>query len=489
MCIILTRLKMSYYAGGAMTKITFGTSGWRGILCEDFTFDNVKVVVQAIADTIKASGEQEKGVVIGCDTRFMGQRFVEASARVLAGAGIKAYICERDTPTPVISYEILRRGAAGGINFTASHNPPEYNGVKFSPSSGGPALPETTNEIERRANATVGTKCYNELSLEEAGKLGLMEVINPHDSYLKSLEQKVDFDVIGKLSKIALNPMYGTGRGYLDNPLRTRNIPYTIINDRPDPYFGGHPPEPSEAHIPDFISLVKSDPDIKLGLATDGDADRFGILDVDGSYTEPNYIIALLLDYLIRVRKIEGGVARSVATSHLIDAVAKKHGVPVYETPVGFKYIGELISQNKLVIGGEESAGLTIKGHVPEKDGILACFLVAEMVAREGKSIRELLDRLYGEVGRFVTRRDNLKLSPELEKAYNSKINAPPSEVAGAKVKEIIRVDGTKLLLADGSWMLFRKSGTEPVVRLYGEASNDARLTEVMAAGRKFILN
>lgn len=472
-----------------MTQITFGTSGWRGILCEDFTFDNVKVVVQAIADTIKASGEQGKGVVIGCDTRFMGQRFVEASARVLAGAGIKAYVCERDTPTPVISYEILRRGAAGGINFTASHNPPEYNGVKFSPSSGGPALPETTADIERRANATVGTKCYNELSLEEAGKRGLLEVINPHESYLQALEQKIDFEAIGKLGKVALNPLYGTGRGYLDEPLRTRGIPYTIINDRPDPYFGGHPPEPSEAHIPDFISLVKNDPDIKLGLATDGDADRFGILDADGSYIEPNYIIALLLDYLIRVRKLEGGVARSVATSHLIDAVAKKHGIPVYETPVGFKYIGELISQDKLIIGGEESAGLTIKGHVPEKDGILACFLVAEMVAREGRSIRQLLDRLYGEVGRFVTRRDNLKLSAELEIAYKNKITSLPAEVAGTKVKEIIRVDGTKLLLDDGSWLLFRKSGTEPVVRLYGEACNDARLAEVMAAGRKFILS
>ena len=472
-----------------MSQVTFGTSGWRGILCEDFTFENVKVVVQAIADTIKASGEQDKGVVIGCDTRFMGQRFVEASARVLAGAGIKADLCTRDTPTPVISFEILRRGAAGGINFTASHNPPEYNGVKFSPSWGGPALPETTGEIERRANATIGTVCYSYPTLDDAKKSGLIEGIDPRGTYLADLENKIDFDVIRRLGRVALNPLYGTARGYLDEPLRSRSIPYTIINDHLDPYFGGQPPEPSEAHIPDFISLVKNDPDIRLGLATDGDADRFGILDADGSYIEPNYIIALLLDYLIRVRKLEGGVARSVATSHLIDAVAKKHGVPVYETPVGFKYIGELICQDKLVIGGEESAGLTIKGHVPEKDGILACFLVAEMVAREGKSVRELLERLYGEVGRFVTRRDNLKLSPELEIAYKNKISAVPAEIAGTKVKDIIRIDGTKLLLEDGSWMLFRKSGTEPVVRLYGEAGNDARLAEVMAAGRKFILS
>ena len=471
-----------------MTHIAFGTSGWRGILCEDFTFGNVKVVVQAIADYLTASGEREKGVIIGCDTRFMGQRFAREAARVLAGAGIKSLLCERDAPTPVIAFEILRRKTAGAINFTASHNPPEYNGVKFSPSWGGPALPETTRDIEDRANGMLGKANYRELSLEEAEKAGLLEVIDPRPSYLDALERKVDFDVIRHLGKVALNPLYGTARGYLDAPLKQRNIPFVMINDHLDPYFGGQPPEPSESHIPDFIALVKDDPEIRLGLATDGDADRFGILDSDGSYIEPNYIIALLLDYLIRVRKLEGGVARSVATSHLIDAVAAKHGVPVYETPVGFKYIGELISQDKIVIGGEESAGLTIKGHVPEKDGILACFLVAEMVAREGKTVRELLERLYAQVGRFVTRRDNLKLSPELEIAYKEKINAVPVEVAGAKVKEVIRIDGTKLLLEDGSWMLFRKSGTEPVVRLYGEAGNDARLAEVMAAGRRFIL-
>jgi phosphoglucomutase len=471
-----------------MAHITFGTSGWRGILCEDFTFENVKVVTQAIADYLKANGEADKGVIIGCDTRFMGKRFTEEAAEVLAGAGIKALLCSRDVPTPVIAFEILRRGAAGGINFTASHNPPEYNGIKFSPSWGGPALPETTREIERRANEMMGEFCYRELSLEEAKRLDLLEIIDPQGAYLAALEQKIDFDALKTIGKLGLNPLYGTARGYLDAPLKSLGVPYTIINDHLDPYFGGQPPEPSEAHIPDFISLVKNDPTIRLGLATDGDADRFGILDADGSYIEPNYIIALLLDYLIRVRKLSGGVARSVATSHFVDAVAKKHGVPVYETPVGFKYIGELITQDKIVIGGEESAGLTIKGHVPEKDGILACFLVAEMVAREGKTVRELLERLYGEVGQFITRRDNLKLSPELEAAYPDKVKAVPKEIAGSAVKEVITVDGVKLILEDGSWMLFRKSGTEPVVRLYGEASTEARLSEVMAAGKQFIL-
>lgn len=471
-----------------MAHIAFGTSGWRGILCEDFTFENVKVVTQAIADHLKSVGEAGKGVVIGSDTRFMGQRFTEEAAEVLAGAGIKAFLCNRDVPTPVISFEILRRGAAGGINFTASHNPPEYNGIKFSPSWGGPALPETTKDIERRANEMMGDFCYSELSLDEARKRGFLEVIDPHGAYLSALEQKIDFDALKTIGKLGLNPLYGTARGYLDAPLKSLGVPYTIINDHLDPYFGGQPPEPSEAHIPDFISLVKNDSTIQLGLATDGDADRFGILDADGSYIEPNYIIALLLDYLIRVRKLTGGVARSVATSHFVDAVAKKHGVPVFETPVGFKYIGELITQDKIVIGGEESAGLTIKGHVPEKDGILACFLVAEMVAREGKTVRELLERMYGEVGRFVTRRANLRLSAELEEAYPRKVTSVPAEIADSKVKDVVTVDGVKLILEDGSWMLFRKSGTEPVVRLYGEASTDTRLSEVMEAGKQFIL-
>jgi phosphoglucomutase len=471
-----------------MTRIAFGTSGWRGIMCEDFTFENVKVVTQAIADHLRMIGESDRGVVIGYDTRFMGRKFAEESAEVMAGAGIKAYLCARDLPTPVIAFEILRRGAGGAINFTASHNPPEYNGIKFSPSWGGPALPETTKDIEKRSNEMLGEICYQEPTLEDAKSRGLVEVIDPRAAYLENLETKIDFDALRSIGKLGLNPMYGTARGYLDQPLQQRSIPYAIINDRLDPYFGGHPPEPAESHIPDFISLVKNDPSIRLGLATDGDADRFGILDADGSYIEPNYIIALLLDYLIRVRKMSGGVARSVATSHFIDAVAKKHGVPVYETPVGFKYIGELISQDKIVIGGEESAGLTIKGHVPEKDGILACFLVAEMVAKEGKTVRELLERLYGEVGCFLTRRDNLRLSPQLEKAYLQKVTTLPSEMAGTRVKDVITIDGVKMILDDGSWILFRKSGTEPVVRLYGEASTEARLSEVMAAGRKFIL-
>lgn len=472
-----------------MGRIAFGTSGWRGILCEDFTFDNIKVVIQAIADHIKAGPEQDKGLLVGYDSRFMGDRFAREAARVLCGAGLKTFLCNRDTPTPVISFEVLRRGTAGAINFTASHNPPEYNGVKFSPSWGGPALPETTRDIEQRANAMLGAVCCREMALDEAVRSGHLEEIDPRAAYLADLEHKVDFAAIASLGPIAVNPLYGTARGYLDEPLTSRGIDIRLLNAHRDPYFGGFPPEPAEKYIQDFIGLVKKDPAIKLGIATDGDADRFGIIDEDGTYIEPNYIIALLLDYLVRVRGIQGGVARSVATSHLIDAVAAHHGIQVYETPVGFKYIGELISQDKIVIGGEESAGLTIRGHVPEKDGILACFLVAEMVAREGLSVRAQLERLYARVGRYLTRRENITLSPALEEAFPDKLRAAPDRFAGLAVKELITLDGNKFIMEDGSWLLFRKSGTEPVVRLYVEAADEVRLQALQKAGREFILS
>jgi phosphoglucomutase len=334
----------------------------------------------------------------------------------------------------------------------------------------------------------LGSVCYSERHLDDALREGLLEEIDPRESYLSALERLVDFEAIATLGHLAVNPLYGTGRGYLDEPLRRHGVRLTTCNDHLDPYFGGFPPEPAAKYIVDFINLVKGDDSIRLGLATDGDADRFGIVDHDGAYIEPNYVIALLLDYLVRVRRLEGGVARSVATSHLVDAVAKKHGIPVYETPVGFKYIGELISQDKIVIGGEESAGLSIRGHVPEKDGIIACFLVAEMVAREGKSVRQLLERLYGEVGRFVTARQNISLTPELESAFGDKLTSLPREFAGQAIGEVVTTDGTKVLLEGGGWLLFRKSGTEPVVRLYGEAASDEHLAAIMKAGRQFIL-
>lgn len=468
-----------------MDRITFGTSGWRGILADGFTLANVRKVLQAIAEHVAATGGAEQGVVVGYDTRFMGERFAGEAARLFAAAGIRAYLCDRDVPTPVISFTILARKAAGAVNFTASHNPFDYNGIKFSPSWGGPALPETTRDIESRANSA---GIEGRIAVGGPVNEALLCTIDPREDYLQDMEGKIDFDAVSKAGILAVNPLYGTARGYLDEVLRRHGIGMRVVNDARDPYFGGFPPEPSERNIGDFIGLVRNTPEIRLGIATDGDADRFGIVDSDGSYIEPNYIIALLLDYLVRVRKIGGGVARSVATTHLIDAVAAHHGIEVFETPVGFKYIGELISQDRIAIGGEESAGLSIRGHVPEKDGILACLLVAEMAGREGMSLKQLLERLYGLVGRFVTRRENIRLSTEIAQGFDGRMTDLPAAFAGLRIKDIVRIDGTKCILDDGSWLLFRKSGTEPVVRLYSEAGSDDRLAAVMKAGREFLL-
>lgn len=470
-----------------MHSIKFGTSGWRGILAEDFTLENVRVVTQAIADHLKAIGESDKGVLVGHDSRFFGERFARETARVLAGAGVPVLLCKDDAPTPVIAFELLRRGCGGAINFTASHNPYEYNGIKFSPSWGGPALPETTADIEQRANAMLGEVCYRDMPLDKAVRAGLVTEIDPKPEYLADLRGKVDLEAIGRSGlTIMVDPMFGAGRDYVDAMLVEAGLLVQTINNHRDPYFGGTSPDPSGPHLSSLISRVKNDPQVALGLATDGDADRYGIIDSDGSFIEPNYILALLYDYLLR-RGEKGDAARSVATSHFLDAVAAHHGFAVLETPVGFKYIGEFIRDGKIVIGGEESAGLTIRGHVPDKDGILACLLVAEMVGVEGKPIRELIADLYARVGEFHTTRHNLHLSEQLAATVGGKLASPPQQLAGKKVDKVITLDGVKLLFEDGTWVLFRKSGTEPVVRVYAEARNGAELKVLTDAAVEFI--
>ncbi len=468
-------------------EIKFGTSGWRAIIADNFTYENVRVCTQAIADHLK-SINHTKGVVIGSDARFMSEKFMEVAAEVLAGNGIKAYLCVRDTPTPVISYEILRRGLSGGINFTASHNPPEYQGLKFSPAWGGPALPETTEDIEKRANEIMQRGQFQIMGLDAALTYGKLERIDPMETYLDDLRKKINFDAIkaAKL-KVLVNPLYGTARGYLDRLLIEAGCEVTVMNDHLDPYFGGHAPEPSEEHIPDMIAQMKTG-NFDLGLATDGDADRFGVLGPNGVFYEPNQILGMLLDHLKTSRpEWDGAVARSVATTHLIDAVAKHYDIDLIETPVGFKFIGDLIAEDKIIMGGEESAGLTIKGHVPEKDGIIACLLVAEMVAMQQKPIAEILENLYAKVGTYLTKRLNFRLTEKEKVKAVENMKKDPEEVAGFKVKEVIRVDGTKCLLENDAWVLVRFSGTEPVVRFYAEAKTPEDLQKLCDSGEAFV--
>ncbi len=473
----------------AIEKIKFGTSGWRGVIADDFTINRVRAVTQAIADHLIAQGLKDKGVIVGYDTRFLSERFAAEAVRVLSACGIRSYLSNRDVPTPAVAFEIIRRKAAGGINFTASHNPPEYNGLKFSSAWGGPALPETTKDIETRANALVDRNSVAAMPLAEAKQKGMVEDSDLRRFYLDDLRKKIDFEPIRKAKlKIGLDLLYGTGRDYLDTLLREAGCSVMVLHGTRDPLFGGRSPEPSEENLAELSELLQKGK-FDIGLAVDGDADRFGIVDTDGTYINPNQVLALVLDYLCRTRGWKGGAARSIATSHLIDAVAKKHGIEVYETGVGFKFIGDLLVQGKIIFGGEESAGLTVKDHVPEKDGILACLLVTEMVASEKKSIKELLKRLYKEVGTVLNDRINIHITEANRAGVNLRLNQPLSELGELRVKgKKTTADGTKYMLEDDSWVLMRASGTEPVVRVYVEAGSEERVKDLIEAGREFIL-
>ncbi len=472
-----------------MSEIKFGTSGWRALYHVDFTLANVRIVCQAIADEVRRSPRAENGVVIGYDVRFMGRDFAAAAAEVLAGNGIRVLLNDRHVPTPVISHAIVQNGLAGGINFTASHNPYEYNGIKYSPESGGPALPEATTRIEQGIEALRKRGEVKRMTLEQARKDGMVQSFQPREAYFEQIDGLVRTGELRKLGekRIAVDCKHAVAQGYLDRFLSRHSVRVHALNEEPDPYFGHEHPEPSAGHIDKLQKYVADHEDVAIGLACDGDADRFGIVDEDGAFVEPNIVLALLLDYLAESRGWTGGVARSVATTHLLDRVAAARGMKLHETPVGFKYIGDLLTRGEIVFGGEESAGLTIEGHLPEKDGILACLLVAEMVAALNKPLRQLQAELFERHGRVLDRRDGVRLTAEMEQRLPEKLANPPAEIAGAAVTRIDRTDGTKLFLGEEEWILLRKSGTEPLVRLYAEATSAPRLDELIRACRAWL--
>ena len=463
--------------------IKFGTSGWRGIIGEDFTFENVRVATQGVTNYLKKSGQKGSGVIVAYDTRFLSEKFASEAARILAFNDIHAFLCNRDVPTPCVSYETVRRKAMGAINFTASHNPPEYNGLKFSTSNGAPALPEITKAIEEEIHTVQSKK--ERLDVYE--KSELIETIDPKDRYLAELRNKVDVDVIRKSGlRIAIDSLYGTSRDYLDYFLLEAGVEVKIIHNYRDPYFGGFSPECSEKNLGELRKMV-TDEKYDIGLSTDGDADRFGIIDDRNRFVSPNIVLALLAVYLKRYRNIPGGLARSVATTHLIDSIAHKLDVPLYETPVGFKYIGELILEDKIALGGEESAGMSMHRHLPEKDGILACLLVAEMVARTGKKLNQLVEEMYEEFGYYYSKRVDMKLTPQLKETLATKLANAPQQLDGLTVKDVNTTDGVKLIFDNQTWILFRLSGTEPVARVYAEACSPKDLKHLIDAGRKFV--
>ncbi|MGC2294761.1 MAG: phosphoglucomutase/phosphomannomutase family protein, partial [Candidatus Acidiferrales bacterium] len=467
----------------AVTKQTihFGTSGWRGVIADDFTFPGVRRASTAVAGHVSAK-KKSPTLIVGHDTRFFSPEFARTAATVLRKNGCRIVFCPEPTPTPVLAHAIIHNKLDGGVNITASHNPAEYNGLKFSGPDGGPALPEITKDIEKRAAALPDDETpFQEMADD-------FERLDPRAPYFAQLEKMIRFDVLTKAKgNFAYDAVHGCGAGWLDRILTDHGMTVESIRTKRDVLFDGSGPDPSEENLKPLKKLVIEKKAL-AGLATDGDADRFGILDRDGSFVQPNHILGLVFDYLLETRGWKLGAHRSVATTHLLDAVARLHGVKVYETPVGFKYVGPLLREDKIALGGEESAGMTIRGHLPEKDGILACLLVAEMIAARGASLGEQLRELFRKVGgEYWPIRMNLHLPAETQAKLPERLRENFSEFAGRKVAKTDRTDGLQLIFDDGSWVLMRPSGTEPVVRIYTEAAKPAASEKLAEDARAWI--
>jgi phosphoglucomutase len=476
-------------ASAAMsTPIKFGTSGWRGLIADDFTFANVRLAVTAIAEHVKSKARNPT-ILVGYDTRFYSEEFSQLAIEILREHKIRTLLCDTFTPTPAVAYEIMRRKLDGAVNFTASHNPAQYHGLKFSSADAGPALPEVTRDIEARVAKLIAKNGRPRKPSKGLAGRDLAENVSLRETYLKRLEGLVRFETLRSAKvKFVADVLHGCGAGYLDRALVGHGVDVRAMRTERDCLFDGTGPDVSEENL---VPLRKAVTESKAtaGLATDGDADRFGIIDRDGTWIQPNHILALIYDYLIETRGWKMPAARSVATTEMIDAVGKVYGQKTHQTPVGFKYIGQLIREDKIALGGEESAGLTIRGHVPEKDGILACLLVAEMIAARGASLGEQIRQLFKKVGReYWPVRENLHLSDEQKSAALKKTAADASTLLGRRVTSVDRTDGAKFVFDDGSWMLLRLSGTEPLLRLYVETESAAASARLVRDATQWIL-
>ncbi len=470
-----------------MLKIVFGTDGWRAVIGRDFTPYNVRVVAQAIADHLRDCGLNARGIVVGYDTRKGSRYFAEEVCKVMIGNDIQVYLTKRDTPTPVVAYEVLRRSTGGAVMITASHNPPEWNGVKYIPEYAGPALPNVTDAIGENIDRLFKVSEIKQSSIKKLTQSRLLEEINPTMSYIDFVESQMDSETIKRAKlRIVCDPMYGTARGYLDRILKRANCNVKVIHGNPDPDFGGHRPEP----IPEFLTNLKAEIsrfNADLGLATDGDCDRMAAYDQNGTYFSANQLLPILFNYLVESGR-RGGLVRSVATTHFADRIAADHGLPVYEVPVGFKYVGQYLREKNVVIGAEESGGLSFKGHISEKDGIFTCAKIVEVRAETGKSLSQLLSELRSKYGPCINKRDSVQCTNSRKKAVMERLAMNiPSEIGGLSVLSYYMIDGVKYILEDKAWILIRPSGTEPLIRIYAESTDEKTLNTILEGGRELV--
>ncbi|HJX70185.1 MAG TPA: phosphoglucomutase/phosphomannomutase family protein [Dehalococcoidia bacterium] len=469
-------------------EIKFGTDGWRGIIAQDFTFDNVRLCAQSVAEYLQDKGLARRGLVVGYDTRFASEHFAATASEVVAANGIKVYLCPKATPTPVISYGVLHQKAAGAIIITASHNPALWNGFKIKTKEGASAPLEVEAEIERRLPEIIAQDRVKHLPLNEGLSKGLIEYLDLDPAYFRQLAQLIDLESIRKAGlKIVVDSMFGAGAGYFKNLLESSKTEVVEINGERNPLFPGIQPEPIARHLSKLSTLVKES-GAKVGLATDGDADRLGIVDERGNALTPLQIFALLALYLLEVRGERGAIVRTLTTTRMLDRLGELYHVPVYETPVGFKYIAPKMMAENALIGGEESSGFGFRGHLPERDGILAGIYFLDLMTKLNKTPSELIDYLYSKVGPHHYQRLDLEFpQSEREKIISRLTSKMPTRLAETKVIRVNTVDGFHFSLADGSWLLVRFSGTEPILRIYAEAPSLTRAGALIAEGRKIL--
>lgn len=463
-------------------EIRFGTDGWRAIIAEDYTFENVRACAQGVASYLKKIGSASKGLVVGYDTRFSSEDFASAVASVIAANGIDVYLSDKSCPTPVVSYSIIDRNAAGGVVITASHNPANYNGFKYKPDYGGSASPEVVAELE----AHISDAKHGQGVGVARGTIRKFDAVTP---YLEHLGKLLDLDILRDAQlKIVVDSMYGAGSGFFSSILKGGNVELLEIHGERNPAFPGlEQPEPIGPNL-QLLSEVINNEKADVGLATDGDADRLGLMDERGSFVTQLQTMALLALYLMEVRGERGALVKSVTTTSMIFRLGELYNVPVFETPVGFKHIGPVMMRENAILGGEESGGYGFKGHIPERDGIVSGLYILAMMSSMNMRPSELIDYLYGKVGPHHYDRIDLNFELEQRDAILDRIErSKPVAMGGSRVSSADKDDGYRFRLEDGSWVLIRFSGTEPLLRIYCETTSPERVQQMLEEARQLV--
>lgn len=465
-----------------MGKIKFGTDGWRGVISDDYTFASVRLAALGIADWVKRRSEQAKGIVVGYDARFLSDRYAQDCAAVLADEGVKVWLSAGMLSSPALTWQVKDRQAACGVMITASHNPPEYNGLKIKAAFGGSATPEMVAQIEACVNRLEAEKAVAPRVPLPAG----VEKFAARESYLNHVRKMLNPALLLKYrGKIVFDMMHGSAQGYAAELAKTYGLDLTEIRSDYNPVFGGVNPEPIERNLAALRLAVKAQ-GACIGLATDGDGDRIGAMDADGRYLTSYDIFCILIKYLVEKRGLSGGVVQTLTYSEAVKRLAGKYGLKLYQTPVGFKHVVELMLKEDILIGGEEAGGISVKGYIPERDGILLGFLLVEAAAAFGKTLGQILDEIVAEQGRFCYERQDLQLdAARKERLLLALTTAPPTRLGDRPVLAVQAGDGVKLEFADG-WVVFRGSGTEPLVRVYCEAQSSEAVSAILKGATEY---